>query len=496
MAYGKVYLVGAGPGDPGLITVRGKECLERADVVIYDNLVNSDLLQYAPKAERIFVGKSPDRHTLLQDEINRVLIDHAARHSRIVRLKGGDPFVFGRGGEEALSLAAKGIPFEIVPGVTAGIAVPAYAGIPVTQRDIARACVFVTGHDPETQIADAIRDATVVVFMPIKNIENIARQLIKSGRKPETPAAMIYTGTTPRQQTIIATLNTIAGKVTASEEESPGLLVVGEVVSLHEQLAWFEQRPLFGKRIVVTRAKSQAGKLSVMLRERGADVFEFPTIQVEPAQEDVPLGDISAYDWIVLTSVNAVDMLFRRLESDNRDVRALAGIKLCVIGAATAQAVSARFLHIDLMPDQYVAESLMDALKEAEPNLKGKRFLLPRADIARSFLPEALREADAEVTELVTYRTTVPATAEDRADALVAYAPDIVTFTSSSTARNFHEIMGEDRLAKLPQGIRYSSIGPMTTTTANELGMPISIEPPQHDIPHLVDAIVKACRVD
>lgn len=496
MPYGKVYLVGAGPGDPGLLTLRGKDCLERADVVVYDNLVNDELLQHAGRAERIFVGKSPDHHTLLQDEINGLLIEQAEKHGRVVRLKGGDPFVFGRGGEEALHLAACGVPFEVVPGVSAGIAAPAYAGIPVTQRDIARACVFVTGHDEKLQIADAIHLATVVVFMPLKNVRSIANQLIEAGRDPNTSAALIQSGTTARQQSVFAPLDGIADAAQRSEIESPAILIAGPVTELHEQLSWFENRPLFGKRVVVTRARSQAGRLVESLRELGADVFEFPTIQIEPPKNEAPLDNIAAYDWVVLTSVNAVDMLFQRMEFAGLDARALAGVKLCVIGAATAQAVRSRFLNIDLMPERYVAEALMESLEHAEPVLSGKRFLLPRADIARSFLPQELRAHGAEVTELVTYRTTVPDTAEARADALVRYAPNLVTFTSSSTARNFHAILGKDRLDLLPERIRFASIGPLTTTTATELGMPISIEPAQHDIPHLVEAIAAAYRTD
>jgi uroporphyrinogen III methyltransferase/synthase len=496
MPNGKVYLVGAGPGDPGLITVRGLECLRFADVVVYDNLVNAELLHHAPRAEHIFVGKSPDRHTLLQDEINGVLLDQASQHSRVVRLKGGDPFVFGRGGEEALSLAAHGVPFEIVPGVTAGTAVPAYAGIPVTQRETARACIFVTGHDEELHLADAIQGATVVVFMPLKNVAIIAEQLISTGRDSSTPAALVQSGTSARQRSVFSTLSKIAVDAESAALESPVLLIVGHVTELHEQLTWFENRPLFGKRVVVTRARTQASRLVEALRELGADVFEFPTIQIEPPEEAAPLDDVSTYDWIVLTSVNAVDMLFQRMASAGLDARALAGVGLCVIGTATAQAVRSRFLQIDLMPERYVAEALMEALEAVEPNLSGKRFLLPRADIARSFLPRELRARGAEVTELITYRTTVPETADTRADALVEYAPDLITFTSSSTARNFHAILGEARVGQLPETVCYASIGPLTTTTATELGMPISIEPAQHDIPHLVEAVAAAYRTE
>jgi len=496
MPTGKVYLVGAGPGDPGLLTLRGKQCLGHADIVIYDNLVNPELLQFAPRAEHIFVGKSPDSHTLLQDEINNVLIDHASRYSRVVRLKGGDPFVFGRGGEEALSLAARGISFEVVPGISAGTAVPTYAGIPVTQREMARACTFVTGHDEDLSITDAIQNATIVVFMPLKNVAATANQLIDAGRDANTPAALVQSGTTAQQRSVVSTLDQIANAAEEAAIESPALLIVGPVVELHEQLSWFENRPLFGRRIVVTRARSQASRLVDALRELGADVFEFPTIQIEPSEEMVPLDDVATYDWIVLTSVNAVDMLFQRMETAGLDARALAGVKLCVIGAATAQAVRARFLNIDLMPGQYVAEALMKTIEEAEPALADKRFLLPRADIARSFLPTELRARGAHVTELVTYRTTVPQTAEARANALIDYAPNLVTFTSSSTARNFQAILGGARIQCLPKDVQYASIGPLTTITATELGMPISIEPAQHDIPHLVEAIAAAHRTE
>ncbi|GMW00619.1 MAG: bifunctional uroporphyrinogen-III C-methyltransferase/uroporphyrinogen-III synthase [Candidatus Hydrogenedentota bacterium] len=498
--YGTVYLVGAGPGDPGLITVRGRECLERADVVVYDSLANEALLDIAFHAEKIYAGKSPDRHTLLQDEINKILIDQAARVDRVVRLKGGDPFVFGRGAEEALALVAHGVPFEVVPGITSGIAVPAYAGIPVTHRGLASSVTFVAGHDEEScecledGSARWALDGTLVFYMGVRRLPHIADRLITMGRSPDTPAAVVQWGTYPRQISVTGTLSTIAALAQEQSIDPPSILVVGEVVKLHDSISWYEHRPLFGKRIVVTRARGQAGELSKSLRELGADVFEFPTIAIEPADSDESYAHAGDFDWIVLTSVNGAEMLFERMEEQGLDGRSLASVKLCVIGSATAEAVRKRFLKVDLMPDKYVAEDLMAALTAHEGDLRGKRFLLPRADIARSFLPKELRARGAEVIELVAYRTVIPATSEELAERLMAYNPDLVTFTSSSTARNFHEMIGQERTRHLAATARFAGIGPITSQTANELGLPITIEPVQHDIPSFVEAIVTALK--
>lgn len=495
---GKVFLVGAGPGDPGLLTVRGRECLERADVVLYDALSNEVLTEYAPNAEKIFAGKSPDRHMLLQEEINRLLVDLARQGKRVVRLKGGDPFVFGRGGEEALALAERGIPYEVVPGVTAGIAAPAYAGIPVTHRGLSTSCLFITGHDEhlldedEIDFARIAAQGTLCFFMGVKNLPALVRQVIALGRAPDTPAAVIAWGTLPKQRTIVATLETLEDVCAREQPAPPALVVIGDVVRLHDRLSWFESRPLFGRRIVVTRARTQAGELVRHLHELGADVFEFPTIEIEPAPAAEPFGYIGSYHWVVLTSVNGVDMLFERLEDLGQDARDLSGVKLCAIGSATAEAVRKRFLTVDLMPEKYVAEDLLDALIRREGAIEGKRFLLPRADIARGFLPEELRKRGAEVTELVAYRTVAPKTSEDLAGQLAAYRPDLVTFTSSSTARNFAEILGAARLNAVALTARFAAIGPITSRTASDLGMPVTVEPDVHDIPHFVEAIVQA----
>lgn len=497
-AQGKVYLVGAGPGDVGLLTLRGRECLEHADVVVYDSLANPALLEFAPKAEHIYAGKATDRHTLTQSEINHLLVSNARRGKRVVRLKGGDPFVFGRGGEEALALASEKVPFEIVPGVTAGIAVPAYAGIPVTHRGAATSVTLITGHDEEAlesgdiDLEKIALQGTLVFYMSVKNLPIVTRRLIGIGRSPKTPAVVIASGTYPKQRTVAGSLDDIVERCDREAISPPAVVVVGEVAALHENLAWFESLPLFGKRIVVTRARSQAGELVRQLHELGADIFEFPTIEVEPAKTGEPLRDIGGYDWIVLTSVNGVEMLFEQLDEADCDARDLAGVKLCVIGSATAEALRKRFLKVDLMPEKYVAEELMAALEAREKSLEGKRFLLPRADIARSFLPEELRKRGAFVKELVAYRTVAPRSTEERVDALLAYCPDLITFTSSSTAANFYDMIGPARIEKLKQTAAFASIGPIAAKTANELGMPVTIQPGTHDIPHLVEAVVAA----
>lgn len=493
---GKVYLVGAGPGDVGLITVRGRECLEHADVVIYDSLANPALLEYAPKAEHIYAGKAVDKHTLTQSEINELLFAQARQGKRVVRLKGGDPFVFGRGGEEALALAARGVPFEVVPGVTAGIAVPAYAGIPVTHRGASTSVTLVTGHDEQAlesgdiDLANIALQGTLVFYMSVKNLPVVTAKLIALGRDSSTPVAVVSYGTSPKQRTVIAKLSDIEDRCARENLAPPAVVVVGDVAALHERLAWFESLPLFGRRIVVTRARNQASELVRQLHDLGADIFEFPTIEVEPAKVDEPFGDIGDYDWIILTSVNGVEMLFERLEEAGKDARDLAGVKLCVVGSATADAVRKRFLIVDLMPEKYVAEELMAALLEREPILEGKRFLLPRADIARSFLPEELRKRGAAVKELVAYRTVTPRSSDERADSLIAYRPDLVTFTSSSTARNFYDMLGPGRVEQIKQTAVFASIGPITAKTADDLGMHVRIQPDTHDIPHFVDAIV------
>ena len=496
-SFGKVYLVGAGPGDPGLLTVRGRELLERAQVVVYDSLVNAELLRHAAHAETIFVGKAPTRHALPQEDINRVLREQAERVDCVVRLKGGDPFVFGRGAEEAAFLAAEGIPFEIVPGITAGVGAPEYAGIPVTHRGLSASVTFVTGHtdpsaDPKTLSFDRFHlDGTLVFYMGMTHLTANLKSLIRLGRPADTPAAAIQWGTLARQRTVVGTLETLPGQCRdAGLDAPPVLIVVGEVVALRESLNWFESRPLYGKRIAVTRTRSRSGELIGRLRDLGADVFEFPTIEIAPEPiED--LNDITEYDWVILTSVNGVDTLFDRMQSAGLDARDLHGVKLCAISARTADALRARFLIVDAIPDRYETDRVVAVLEETGGALDGKRFLLPRADIGRSSLPDALRAKGGEVTELRAYRTIVPKDAETLAETLVAYRPDYITFGSAAAARNFHRVVGEERIRTLNQSAVYATIGPIASQAAQELGMPVAIEPKIHRVANLVDAIAE-----
>lgn len=492
---GKVYLVGAGPGDPGLLTLRGKELLERANVVVYDGLVNDDLLKLAPQAESIFVGKRPDSHTLTQADIDRILVEQAQHHACIVRLKGGDPLVFGRGGEEAGILASHGVAFEIVPGVTAGIAVPAYAGIPVTYRGISSSVTLVTGRLDPNKEDDPIKlerlhlEGTLAIYMGLRTMADITAELIRIGRAPDTPAAAIQWGTLEKQRTVTAPLNAIHEACAREGLESPMLLIVGEVVSLRETLSWFESRPLFGKRVAVTRARRRAADLVHRLRELGADVFEFPTVQIEaitPAES----FSVEGYNWILLTSVNGVDILFDRMQENGLDARALHSVRLCAIGSKTAEAVQERFLRVDAQPKHHEPAEVIALIRAQSGQIEGLNILLPRADIAKSVIPAALREHGAEVTELSAYRANTPDDADTLADALCAYAPDFITFNSASAARNFHAIMGVERLKQIEARAAYAAIGPIAANAARDLGLLVNIVPETHRVHDLVSAIV------
>ncbi len=497
-----VYLIGAGPGDPGLITVKGAKCIEKADVVVYDYLSNPRLLVHCkPGAEKIYVGKKGAQHTMEQEDINRLLVDKASAGNVVARLKGGDPFVFGRGGEEALELKNAGIPFEIVPGITAAIAAPAYAGIPVTHRDLTSTLALVTGHEnPEKEdssidwakIATGI--GTIAFYMGVKNLPNIVAKLIEHGRSPETPVALIRWGTTPNQQTVTGTLENIVQRVKEAGLKAPAITLVGEVVKLREDLNWFETRPLSGKKIVVTRSRAQASDFVEAIEALGAEAVEMPTIRIDDPEDFGPLDEaidnIGTFDWIVLTSVNAVGRFVDRLFERGGDIRDLKGIKICAIGSATADQVRNCRVRVDLIPPKYVAESIVEELKK-DGAIEGKKFLLPRADIARSLLPDEIHRLGGEAVEVDVYRTVL----EEEADAdiiarLVEGDIDLVTFTSSSTVRNFAQILGEDRLGKIKSNTDFISIGPITTKTAEELGIPIKTEAEQHDIPGLVAAIL------
>ncbi|NQU42501.1 uroporphyrinogen-III C-methyltransferase [bacterium] len=496
---GKVYLVGAGPGDVGLITVRGLECLKRAGVVVYDYLANERLLDACPEdCEKIYVGKKAGAHSLKQEEINQLLVDLCLRGGVVVRLKGGDPFVFGRGGEECLALREAGCAFEIVPGVTAGVAAPAYAGIPVTHRGLAAAVTFITGHeDPEKEESDldwatvAKMPGTLVLYMGIGNLEKIAARLIENGRPASTPVALVRWGTWPRQESLTGVLSDIAAKAKAVGLKPPAITLVGEVAGLRESLNWFESRPLFGKRIVVTRSRSQASALSAQLEELGAEVIEFPVIRTAPPEDAAPLEnavlELGKYDWLVFTSVNGVDAFFGALRGQDQDSRALGNARLCAIGPATAERLEGQGLIADLVPPKYVAESVAEAFAE-RVELEGARILLPRADIARSFLPEALGKLGAQVDEVIAYRTvleTPEGIDEIRVD-LVGGRIDVVTFTSSSTVRNFAELVGRETLEELPERMCLASIGPQTSETLRQITAHSVVESDVYTIPGLV----------
>jgi uroporphyrinogen III methyltransferase/synthase len=492
-------LVGAGPGDPGLFTLRGRELLERAEVVIYDYLANEELLKLAPpEAEKIYVGKKGGDHTVPQKGINEILVEKGRDHM-VVRLKGGDPFVFGRGGEEAQELVAHGIPFEVVPGVTAAVAVPAYAGIPLSHRDYTASMAFVTGHEREDKddskiewekLATAV--GTLVFFMGVKNLPEICRNLVAHGRSPRTPAAVIRWGTTPEQRTVVGTLENIAERVRAAQLKPPAITIVGEVVQLREELNWFEARPLFGRRIVITRAREQASDFKALLADLGAQCIEFPTIEIAPPPTweplDSALGRLSSYDWTVFTSVNGVRCFMERLKAAGLDVRDLKGVKLAAIGPATAEALEKHGLRPDLVPGEYKAEAVLEGL--SGENLKGKRFLLPRAMVARDVLPGTLREWGVEVDVVPAYQTILPsARSAEILDSLRAGAIDCVTFTSSSTVSNFFSLFERDEILSQLGNVAIASIGPITSETAGECGLKIDIQPDQYTIKALAQAI-------
>jgi uroporphyrinogen III methyltransferase/synthase len=493
---GKVFLVGAGPGDLGLVTLRAKECLTRADVVIYDSLANPETLAWArDDAEVIYAGKRAGAHTLAQEEINALLIERAREGKKVVRLKGGDPFVFGRGAEEAVAVKEAGVEFEIVPGVTSAVAGPAYAGIPVTNRSHNSHVTFFTGHEDPAKSASAIDyealarlGGTQVMLMGIERLDAITREMMARGVASELPVALVRWGTTSRQQTLIGTVGDIANKAIELGFEPPAVAVFGEVVKLRSQLNWHEQRPLFGKRIVVTRSRKQASGLSDQLRELGADVIELPTIRIEPPTDLRTFAelvqDAHGYDWIVFTSPNGVDAFFDMFYKLYHDARDIGGAKIAAIGAATAQRVRDFRLQVDLQPDEFVAEALVREFQKLG-TIDNLRILLAHAERARDVLPTKLSELGAIVDEALAYRTV--AETRDITGArrrLLEEGADVITFTSSSTVDNFMAL----GLA-LPKRIAVASIGPITSKTARGHGLKVNVEARQHDIGGLVEAV-------
>lgn len=496
--FGKVYLVGAGPGAPGLITVKGLECIQTADVVIYDYLANPKLLSQAkPDAELIYVGKKGGDHTLPQEEINQLIINRAQSGKIVCRLKGGDPCVFGRGGEEAEELVAAGIAFEFVPGITSAIAVPAYAGIPVTHREYTSDFAVITGHEDSNKDTSSIQwdklatsVGTLIFLMGVGNLPQIASQLIKYGRSKDTPVAIIRHGTLPNQQTLIGTLADIAEKADQQQIKPPAIIIVGEVVKLRDKLNWFEKKPLFGKRILVTRTRQQASELTSQLESLGAEVIEFPTIEIVPPDTwepvDQAITELAIYAWVIFTSVNGVDRFFNRLEEKNLDCRQFKNSKIAAIGPATAQALQEKGLIADLVPAEYLAEGILESF--AAFDLKDKKILIARALEARDVLPEQLRQRGALVDIVPVYKTVKVGAKHAALDALKNL--DIITFASSSAVRNFVAMFTKEELQAMTSTAAIAVIGPITAQTARELGLPIVIEATEYTIPGLVIAIL------
>jgi uroporphyrinogen III methyltransferase / synthase len=499
MTAGMVYLVGAGPGDPGLITQKGLEALSRADVVVYDNLIDERLLEAAsPRAECIFAGKTAVKHTLEQSEINTLLMQKALEGKIVVRLKGGDPFVLGRGGEEGEALAASHVPFEIIPGITSAIAVPAYAGIPVTHRGKASSFAVITGHeDPSKGISginwEKLTNAvdTLVFLMGIQNLPSIIQKLVENGRDAHTPIAIIQNGTRPEQKSVTGTLQNITQKVKKEGIGSPAVIVVGEVVGLREKLRWFDNQPLFGKRILVTRARHQASALSRLLEVRGSRPIELPLIQIqdmEPNPElEAAISNLAQYNWIIFTSTNGVESFFARLRRSRLDARIFKDIKIGVIGPATASALEQKGLIADFYPEVYTSEKIVEGFRKM--GVRGNRILLPRADIADRYLSTELTRLGATVQEIPAYRTAPVSTNNKLLELLNADEIDVVTFTSSSTVANFITAAKDTLQPSGKVNFKAACIGPKTAAAAARAGLRVDILAQEQTIPGLVKAI-------
>jgi uroporphyrinogen III methyltransferase/synthase len=502
-----VCLVGAGPGHPGLLTLRGAECLARADFVLYDQLVSPRLLEHAPEsARKVCVTELHPVHHQRGPLINQTLIEQARRGLRVVRLKGGDPFLFGRGGEEAEALRQAGIPFEVVPGVTAGLGATACAGIPVTHRLLASAVALVAGHEDLGKEESAVDWAglarfpgTLVVYMGLRRLSGIVGQLLEHGKAPDTPAAAIHWGTTSRQRTVTASLAQLPGAVTAAGLGSPTLFVIGPVVAFREQLAWFEGRPLFGRRVLVTRPREQAGDMVGQLEELGADVAVLPAVEVRDLADysvlDRTLRKLERYQWLVFTSANGVHAFVRRLRHVGRDLRALGGLSLAAIGPATADALRGYHLEPDLVPAEYRSESLAEALRE---RVRGQRVLLARADRGRELLRESLAQV-AEVEQVAVYsQVDAPECGMRNAEYgipnstfRISHSVDFITLTSSNIARSLVRGLGEEALAKIQEGkVKLVSISPVTSAAVRELGLPVAAEATEYTGPGVVAALV------
>jgi len=492
---GKCVLAGAGPGDLGLVTLRAKEAIEHAEVVVYDYLCNPEILKWAPPdAEIVYAGKKAGRHTFTQAEINDLIVQRARVGKQVVRLKGGDPFVFGRGGEEAEALAAAGIDFEVVPGVSAAIAVPAYAGIPITHRDVTSSFTVFTGHEdpakPESDLdyGSLVKSGgTLVMLMGVQRLERVVMALRAHGAEASMPVALVRWGTTGRQETITGTLENIVDR--AAGFEAPAVAVFGKVVSYRQKLGWFEKRPLFGRRIVVTRTRRQAGALSAKLLLLGADVIELPTIRIELPEDLLEFGelvrDAYQYDWLIFTSRNGVTAFFDMFFKLYQDSRNIGNVRIAAIGPGTAQRIRDYHLTVDVQPDDFIAEAVVESLRQFE-SVENLKFLLVRAENARDVLPKRLTQLGAIVDEATAYRT-VPETQDDTGarERFERDGADLVTFTSSSTVTNFLALK-----LPWPRNLRTASIGPITSETMREAGLKVDVEAIRHDIDGLVEAIV------
>jgi uroporphyrinogen III methyltransferase/synthase len=485
----KVYLIGAGPGDPDLITWKGRNILLQADAILYDHLASEALVELTPKhCERIYVGKKKSVHAFPQEVICDMMIERARRGLTVVRLKGGDPFIFGRGGEEVEALAAAGVAFEVVPGVTSPLGIAAYSGVPLTHRHHTSVVTFVTGHDVQAIDWSKVGQAeTLVIFMGIMAIREIASEIMAHGRAANTPAMAVRWGTRPDQETVAGTLADIADRIEAAQLKPPATVIIGEVVALREKLNWFEHLPLFGRRIVVTRAPEQAADFAARLRALGAQAIELPVISLEPPSDPAPLdaaiANLSAYDWLIFTSVNGVRFFLDRLDRSNTDLRSLRA-RICAIGPATRRAIENLHLKVDVMPPEFVAERVVVALSAED--LRGKRILLPRAAIARDVIPAELSKLGAQVDVVEAYRNVIPQNAAARARAVFddPHKPEWITFTSSSAVKNFLAVAGREVL----QQVRIASIGPVTSQTIRDHGLEVHAEAK----PYTTEGLIKA----
>lgn len=503
MTTGTVYLVGAGPGDPGLLSQKGAECLRRAGVVVYDLLVNRRLLDLAPPdAEMIYVGKKAGEHTLEQTGINQLLVDKAKEGKTVVRLKGGDPFVLGRGGEEAESLADNQVPYDIVPGITSAVAVPAYAGIPVTHRGLSSSFAVITGHEADSKTESSINWEklatavdTLVILMGMQNLAATIIKLIEHGRSPQTPVAVIQEGTSPQQKTATGTLIDIIDKVTEQGITSPAIVIVGEVVTMRQKIGWFDNRPLFGKRVLVTRARHQASSLCKLLEERGAEPIELPAIDIRPLADtgelDRAIGNLRHYQWLVFTSTNGVEAFFQRLFSLKQDARALHGLKIGAIGLTTAELLETKGVAPDYIPDTQNNRGFVSGLSDWK--ITGQNFLLPRADIADEELTRGIRELGGEPDDIAAYITVSATNERERVrEILVSDTIDVITFTSSSTVSNLMAVFNDEKPAI--DNPKIACIGPKTAETAEKAGLRVDIIAGEQTIPGLVAAIEEHFR--